>query len=122
MNILDLLLSKTPQYPEKSVKMARLSKELGEEVVFKIRALPYTAVQDYIKSDAEDSDINIVLGGLVEPDLKDSRLLNKYGAVTPAELLRDARFLRPGEVLKLSNEIGKLSGFGEKVFEEIEKN
>ena len=122
INVIDLLLSQTPVYPQKSIKMIRLSKALGQDVVFKIRGLDYKAVDEFLKGSGGDSDISIVLHGLLSPDLKDARLLQKYGALTPAELLRDQRFLRPGEVQKLSNEIARLSGYSENILEEITKN
>ncbi|MEG1967325.1 MAG: hypothetical protein RR142_06585 [Clostridia bacterium] len=120
-DILDLLLSKAPQYPTKKLKMNRLSEELDAEVVFEIRALSFNQIDDYIRN-KDDSEINIILEGLVSPDIKDDRLLKKFGALTPGELLRDPRFLRPGEVLKLAVEIERLSGYSDKIFEEIAKN
>lgn len=120
-DLLELLLSASCQLPEKELKMGRLSKELGTDVIFKIRGLSFNQIDEYVKN-KEDSEINIILEGLVSPNLKDARLLQKFGAFTPAELLRDQRFLRPGEVLKLAVEIERLSGYSDNIFEEITKN
>lgn len=120
-NVLDLLLkAKIDRPPEKSIRSSRLSRELGQPVVFKIRAVGYGKVTEL--KDQEDVELRLVLAGLAEPDLKDSRLLEKYGAPTPMELLRDMRFLLPGEVTELAREIEKLSGFRKTVFEEVRKN
>ncbi|MEG2526710.1 MAG: hypothetical protein RSA62_05775, partial [Oscillospiraceae bacterium] len=70
-DILDLLLSKAPQYPTKKLKMNRLSEELDAEVVFEIRALSFNQIDDYIRN-KDDSEINIILEGLVSPNIKDT--------------------------------------------------
>lgn len=120
-DIIELLLSTGCNRPEKELKMTRLSQELGQDVVFKIRALSYNAVNEFIKG-KDDIEPYIVLEGLVSPDLKDTRLLAKYHALTPVELLRDARFLRAGEVFSLAKEIEELSGYNGNIYEEIAKN
>lgn len=120
-NYIELLLERAPAMPEKQLEMKRLSKELGVPVMFRIRAVSYSHVVNDILG-KPDAEVMLVLDGLVSPNIKDQRLLAKFGAPTPAELLRDARFLRPGEVMRLAKEIERLSGFGDEVFEEITKN
>lgn len=120
--LLELLLAgRLEEPPEKLLKMSRLSKELGRPVNFKIRALSYNQINEFVRG-KEDSELLIVLEGLAEPDLRDKRLLAKFGALTPLELLRDKRFLRPGEVISLSRQIEQLSGYREDVFEDAIKN
>lgn len=118
---MDLLLSAKPPVLERQIKMKRLSQELGKPVVFTIKALSYNVLNEFVVN-KDESDLWTVLEGLVEPNLKDPRLLDKYGAATPIELLKDLRFIRPGEITKLATEIHRLSGYSNDVFEDIVKN
>lgn len=120
-NVLDLLLNASVELPTKKVKMKRLSKALGSEFSITLQALSYNQVVEYIR-DKDDSELRILLEGIVDPDLKDSRLLSKYNAATPLELLKNPRFLLPGEVTGLSREIEELSGYRQTTFSEIKKN
>jgi hypothetical protein len=120
MGTLDLLLkAEIPDLPEKEVKLKRMSAICGEPVIFKIKALPYNRATDLIKNQPEDINVHIVLGGTVEPNLKDKDLLTKYRAETPAELIK--KMLLPGEIEDLSREIEKLSGYRKVTLEEIKK-
>ena len=119
-NVIDLLLNlDPPKLPEKDVKIKRLTKLCGADVVFKIRALPYNKVADVRKMAGEDMSIDIILAGVASPDLKDGRLLTKYKAVTPAELVKS--MLLPGEIEDISREIEKLSGYRTVAIEDIKK-
>lgn len=120
-DVLELLLSADPHVPEKELVMARLSEELGCEVKFKIRAMSYNAITEFVRGN-DDSTLRVILEGLVSPDLKDSRLLAKYKAATPLELLKNPAFLQPGEVENLSIEIERLSGYRPDTFRETIKN
>jgi len=119
-NTLDLLLkAEIQELPEKDVKLKRLSAICGGPVIFKLRALSYSRAADLIKNQPEDLNVHIVLAGVVEPNLKDTELLAKYNAVTPAELIK--KMLLPGEIEDLSREIEKLSGYRTVTIEEIKK-
>ncbi|MEA5136474.1 MAG: hypothetical protein VB035_10110 [Candidatus Fimivivens sp.] len=119
-NVIDLLLNlDPPSLPEKDIKIKRLTKLCGADVVFKIRALPYSKVADVRKLAGDDMGVDIVLAGVVSPDLKDGRLLQKYKAITPAELVKT--MLLPGEIEDVSREIEKLSGFRAVTIEDIKK-
>lgn len=119
-NVIDLLLNLEPQkLPEKEIKIKRLSKLCGADVVFKLRAMPYNKVADVRKLAGDDMGIDIALAGVVSPDLRDGRLLSKYKAVTPAELIK--AMLLPGEIEDVSREIEKLSGYRSVVIEDIKK-
>jgi hypothetical protein len=121
MNTLDLLLkAEIPDLPEKEVKLKRLSTVCGESVVFKLRALPYNRATEITKTQPDDLNVHILLAGTAEPNLKDSALLEKFGAVTPAELVK--KMLLPGEIEDLSREVEKLSGYRKVTLEEIKKN
>lgn len=125
MNVLDLLLGVDTGLiakPRKEVHMKRLSKALGQDVVFTIEALSadqFEKVQENAMTiKGKDFDLNInemqiftVLEGVVEPNLKNKELREKFGAATPKELVK--KLLTAGEVSKLYNEISELSGFGD---------
>jgi hypothetical protein len=124
MNVLDLLLKADPaavlKLPEKEYKVKRLSQLCGEPVVFKLRAMPYSKAYDISNTITEDLNIHILLAGVVEPNLKDAGLLGKYGAATPAELVK--KLLQPGEIDTIAKTIEQLSGYRVTVLEEIKKN
>lgn len=112
-DVLDLLLrSDVPdvqaKLPTCRCKVNRLSELVGKDVVFTLQALPYGRVQD-IRELSRDSEVAILLAGCVEPDLKNEELLKKFGAPTPAELVK--KMLLPGEVADLSMEVERLSGY-----------
>jgi hypothetical protein len=123
-NVLDLLLKADPaavaKLPEKEYKVKRLSQLCGEPVVFKLKAMPYSKAYDISTSITEDLPVHILLAGVVEPNLKDKALLEKYGAGTPAELVK--KLLLPGEIETISKTIEQLSGYRVTVLEEIKKN
>lgn len=121
MDTLELLLqSDRPNLPEKEVKLKRLSKECGGDVIFKLKALSYNRVAD-IKNIHADSDmsVHILLAGVISPDLKSEALKQKYNAATPAEMVKV--MLLPGEIEDLSREVEKLSGYRTTTVEEVKK-
>ncbi len=119
-NMIDLLLSVEPVKPqEKSVKIKRLSELCGAEVLFKLRAMSYDRVAEIKEMARGDMSVDIILAGVLSPDLKDGRLLQKYKAATPAELVK--AMLLPGEIESIAREIEKLSGYREATLEEIKK-
>ena len=120
MSTLDILLNtEMPDLPEKDVKLKRLSEICKKPVVFKLKALTYNRANEITKSQPEDFNVHILLAGTVEPNLKDSELLLKYKAETPAELVK--KLLLPGEIEDLSREVEKLSGYRKVTLEEIKK-
>lgn len=119
--LLDLLLRPevpdvSKNLPTKQVKVKRLSKLLGEDVVFTLRALPYGRVEDMKKAEG-DTAIPILLSGLADPDPKSDELKERFGGATPAETLK--RLLLPGEIEDLSREVERLSGYRAATIEEI---
>jgi len=112
-SVLELLLSPeaaaaTKAAPTRKVKLKRLSKALGREVAFTLRGLPYGKVQELGRLQ-EDQEVAILLAGCQEPDLKDPRLMELYGGVTPGEMLK--AMLLPGEIADLSREVERLCGY-----------
>lgn len=120
MDILELLLSKEiTKLPEKVIKHKRLSKECGQDVTFKLRALTYEKSYDIMKLHQEDTEAYIVLEGIVEPSLKNNELMTKYGAVTPIELIK--KLFLHGEIIDISRDIEKLSGFRINTIETVDE-
>ena len=120
-SVLDTLLGVSVPNVEKELPTAqyrvdRLSKAAGREVVFTLRALPYGKVHD-IEKFQEDADIHILLAGCVEPNLKDQRLLDKFGAATPADVVK--RMLLAGEIADLSAVVERLSGYRRTTITEV---
>lgn len=112
-SVLDLLLGGSIPNVEKDLptatyKVDRLSALAGHDVVFTLKALPYGKVHD-IERFTQDVDVNILLAGCVEPNLKDERLQAKFGGATPADVVK--KMLLAGEITDLSQAIEKLSGY-----------
>ena len=105
------------QLPVKQIKLKRLSELLGEELTLTLRALPYGKVEELRESTSLDLNVHILLAGVVEPDLKDKRLREKFGGATPAETVK-AMFL-PGEIEDISREIERLCGYRMATVEEV---
>lgn len=120
-SVLDVLLGSTIPNVEKELptgryKVDRLSALSGHDVVFTVRALPYGKVHD-LERFTQDSDVHILLAGCVEPDLKDPRLMEKFGGATPADAVK--RMLLPGEIADLSQAVEKLSGYRRMTISEV---
>lgn len=115
-----LLRAEIPQPQEKQFKHKRLSDVCGAEVVFTLRELGFSRVAEIKKlHEGEEMELRTLLAGVVEPNLKDKELLAKYGALTPAELVK--KLLLPGEITDMSREVEKLSGYRVSTIEEIKK-
>ncbi|MBZ9637529.1 phage tail assembly chaperone [Clostridium sp. FP1] len=130
---LDLLLKSDLtkiQRPTKEVELKRLSEILGDTVIFKCEALDaerFNEIQEnalHINEKGEFENINTgemqiftILEGVKEPSLKSKDLLEKFGAVTPKELIK--KLLLPGEISNLYNIISELSGFNKDTVVEI---
>lgn len=120
-SVLDLILGGSvpnveKQLPVAEYKIDRLSQLTGHDVVFKLQALPYGKVHD-IERFNKDVDVNILLAGCVEPNLKDERLQEKFGGATPADVVK--KMLLAGEITDLSQAIEKLSGYRRMTITEV---
>ena len=102
--------------PRKQYEVKRLSKVLGQPVVFTLQGLPYGRVHE-LQRLSEDLECHIVLEGCVEPSFKDPALLAKYQAATPLDVLQ--AMLLPGEISDLSRAIERLTGFRQNTIREI---
>lgn len=120
-SVLELLLGKeivdvSKSLPTARYEIPRLSKAAGAPVVFVLQALPYGRTQD-MKRLTQDSELQILLAGCVEPDLKAAALQAKFGGVTPAETLK--ALLLPGEIADLSAAVERLSGYRRITIKEV---
>lgn len=120
MDALDLLLKMDlPSPEEKEIKIKRLSRLCGEDVIFRLRQLSYSRVEEIRKANSEDVSIHILLSGVVSPSFKNTALREKYGAETPAELVK--KLLLPGEIEDISRTIERMCGYRTETIEDIKK-
>lgn len=118
---LDLLLGKgilavNKNLPTARYEVSRLSEDAGAPVIFTLQALPYGRVQE-IKRLTEESDIQILLAGCIDPDLKAPSLKEKFKGVTPAETVRN--MLLAGEISDLSAAVEQLTGYRRNTIREV---
>ncbi len=112
---------KLMEVPTEKIKAKTLSKIAGEDVEITVKALSGSLYTELISgASGKDGSIDgskiydayamIVVKGCVEPNLKDEGLQKYYNAASPKDL---AKILFPGgELTKISERIGALSGFG----------
>lgn len=126
MSIIDKLLlmdkGKFAEVPTKKIEIPRLSALLGEKFEVTCKAIDGERYSD-IRKNAIDINkkgnvkgINIyqmqvltLIDGVVEPSLKDPKLLAHFGCVTPKDLVKTL-FLG-GEIDDIANTISNLSGY-----------
>lgn len=99
--------------PTKQVEIPRLSRLAGGPAVVTLTGLPYGRVQELRR--IEDPEIHILLAGC--PELRDEKLMAKFGAATPADLV--TAMLLPGEVADLSREVERLCGYRQTTIREV---
>lgn len=122
MNTLDLLLKadiKEFAVPTKEIKIKRLSEKLDGDVVFKIKALSLDKIKELRETNSSEFNIHTIIEGVTEPSLKDKNLIEKFGVITPADLVK--KILIPGEIDDVFYEISKLSGYNGSTIEDIKK-
>lgn len=120
-NTMDLLLRMDPPKSETAeIKISRLSKAAGGDVLFELRGLGYSRVAELKElNDGQEVAVQAILAGVTSPDLKNAALLEKYKAVTPAELIKV--MLTPGEIEDIYRRIQKLSGYLSSTIEDVKK-
>ena len=108
--------------PTKKVECVTMSKRLGVKAVFTIRALPYGKAEQIRGMHSEqDTNLHILLNGCVEPDWRDSGLLNpSEGIVTPPDAIKNR--MLAGEIDDIAMEIEKLSGFRMRTIREVKND
>ena len=126
MSLIDKLLQmdkgKLLNMPTREVEMPRLSELTGEPFKVKCRAIDGERYADIQRSAIDlnkkgglrninlyEMQVLTVIDGVVEPSLKDERLLGYFGCVTPKDLVK--KLFLAGEIAELSNVITELSGY-----------
>lgn len=126
MSLIDKLLqmdsSKLTQMPTREVPMARLTELMGESFTVKCQAIDGERYADIQRSAIDlnkkggiknlnlfDMQVLTVIDGVVEPSMKDSKLLKHFGCATPKDLVK--KLFLAGEIAELSNVITELSGY-----------
>lgn len=132
MNLVDkLLMIDAKEISEKEtskIEIKRLSKLAGEPFFVTVQAIDgarYQELQarlldkkgrvDYSKAYATNAILAVE--GVIEPDLADEKLQKHFGASTPKELAE--KLFRGGDLIKVTDEIARISGFSEDEEEEI---
>jgi len=123
MNLVEKLIAvdkkEFDKFEKKSLPSRQLTRLLGEDAQVVIQAIDAELFMgisansldgkgrtDYSKS--YDVNAKVAAVGIVEPDLKDKKLLEHLGVVTPAEA---AKKIFKGEINSIAVEIADLSGF-----------
>ena len=130
MNLIEKLMATDKnriERQEKEIVSDRLTRLLGEETKIKIREIPGRKINDInqmmVKKNGDRDmsksyDVNLMycLEGIVEPDLKDSKLMSHFGASTPKDLVE---ILFDSESALIAGEIISLSGLSKEDEEEV---
>lgn len=132
MNLVEKLLAvdkkEFDKIEKKEIESRQLSRLLGVEgakvVIQAVDGDLYTSLSasavnkkgNFNYEKGFEVNAKIVAAGVVEPDLKNEELLKHIGVATPAEA---ARKIFKGEINAISDEVAKISGFGD--IEETEK-
>ena len=126
MSLIDKLLqmdkAKLMEMPTRGVEMPRLSEVLGELFKVTCKAIDGERYADIQRSAIDlnkkgalrninlyEMQVLTLIEGVVEPSMKDERLLGYFGVVTPKELVK--KLFLAGEIAELSNVITELSGY-----------
>ena len=126
MSLIDKLLqmdkAKLMEMPTREVEMPRLSELTGEPFKVICKAIDGERYADIQRSAIDlnkkgalrninlyEMQVLTLIEGVVEPSMKDERLLGYFGVVTPKELVK--KLFLAGEIAELSNVITELSGY-----------
>lgn len=110
--LLDLLLRpETPdvqkELPRGRYELLRLSELYGEPFVLELKAVPYGRALEL--KEMPDVELQTVLAGDDSGLWKSGELQERFGAATPAELVR--ALLLPGEIKAVAVAVEQLSGY-----------
>lgn len=138
MSLIDKLLqmdNKTlTEMPKREVEVPRLTQVLGEPFKVVCQAIDGERYADIQKASIDlnkkggvrninlfDMQVLTVIDGVVEPSLKDKKLLQHFDCITPKELVK--KLFLAGEIAELSNVVTELSGYDktEEDEEEVKK-
>ncbi|MCY7486045.1 phage tail assembly chaperone [Paenibacillus alvei] len=120
------------ELPTKVVEVKRLSQIAGKPVKFKIGGVAPERVREIrdmnkrlnpetneVEVDVTKMQAEMLLTGILEPNLRDAQLMKHYDAVTPHDTLN--ALLNLGEQEAIYAEIGMLTGYGVEAIEEVKK-
>lgn len=117
--VIDFLLELEPTAAQtKKVKVKRLSRP-DAPVVLELTGPNYARVLE-LKRQSDDLGVAVMLEGVTSPDLRNRELMDKYKAVTPAELVQ--KLFLPGEIEDIAREVERLAGYRRETLEEFRKN
>lgn len=106
-----LLRPETPDVqkdlPQGRYELVRLSELYGEPVVLDLKGVPYGRALEL--KDMQDYEIQTVLAGDSSGTWKSTQLQERFGAATPAELVK--KLLLPGEIRSVAVAVEQLSGY-----------
>ncbi|MEG0018586.1 MAG: hypothetical protein RR724_07620, partial [Hydrogenoanaerobacterium sp.] len=88
-------------------------------VVLELTAISYERVLT-IRGQQDDLGVEILLEGVTAPELRNRKLMEKYKATTPEELIK--KLFLPGEIEDIAREVEKLSGYRVTNIEDFKKN
>lgn len=114
----------------KTVKSSRLSRIVGEEANIVIKELSGRKLNDIsammVDKDGDKdfsklTDVNLMycVEGVVEPNLRDAKLMEHFGAKTPKDL---AEILFDAEAGKIAGKIISLSGLSDGAEEDVKNS
>ena len=126
MSIIDKLLqmdsAKLTEMPTKEIEIQRLTEIMGEPFKIKCQAIEGERYADIQRSAVDlnkkggiknfnlfDMQVLTVIDGVVEPSMKDSKLIKHFGCATPKDLVK--KLFLAGEIAEISNVVTELSGY-----------
>ena len=97
------------------IEITRLSELTGEPFILKLRGLSTRQIREITdfnthnnKQDNYKILLEMLVEGTLDPNFKDSRLLEKWHTPVPTDIIE--KLFTPGELMKITNEISRLSG------------
>lgn len=131
-NVLLKLDKEKLELPKKSLELPRLSKLLGQELIFELQGINQSALDEItdmvtkldmktrdFSIDFQELKLAIICEGVKAPSLRDKELLKHFNCGTPYDLVRT--IFTSGERDALYNEIQELSGYNGEVIKEVKK-
>ena len=124
-SILDTLLGANLPNLKKAMPMAtyeieRLSALASQPILFTIKGISYDDIQRIRESVSGDAAPHIVLSGVVEPDLKNTALKERFSEPTSVDML--TALLLPGEIEDVARAIETLSGYRRMTIREVKND
>ena len=123
VSVLDLLLRPDlpdvrRELPEKRVEVKRLSRQAGEPVVFRLKALTYDQTRRVQDKPRGEQAVEMVLLGCTEPNWRAPGLLDPAKNIaTPIDAIKTK--LTAGEIDELAVEIQMLGGYIVRALEDV---